>query len=197
MKYRHDPDNPDTPFVEASPADVHSLRSAIFGYLARWGVPSRDREDLVQWVELATWKNLQDGRVRGSAHRSPKVALLCHMIGRAWYLRQNYRNRASTKNELFLEDIETLGPLATSFMDEIEARDLLRRIAARPRTMRTLLDAALGESSPKRSADEGIPSSTYSAHLKNARRWVRDLHASGRWREPPKSPKPRKGKGEK
>ena len=174
----------------ASPRDVHALRSALFGYLARWGVPSREHDDLVQWVEIITWKKLEEGRVRGSNDRSPKAALLCFMIVVAWKLWQNLRNRSSNRFEVLVDEDPPEGQVGSE-VKKLEAREVLQRIMTDSEMARATLFELLGVTS---FADLGISLKTYSMHRAHMRRWVREVHASGKWREPPKMPRPKKRK---
>jgi DNA-directed RNA polymerase specialized sigma24 family protein len=190
IKYRPDPNNPGEMLVEASPRDVHALRRAIFGYLARWGVPSREHDDLVQWVEIVTWRKLEAGQVRGFNDRTPKAALLCFMIVVAWNAWRNLRSRSSTRREILAEENE-FDASVESAEKNIEARDILRRIEMSPQMDLGALREALGFSS----FDEAGKSPTsYSKHLAHVRRWMREIHASGKWSEPPKLPRSKKRK---
>lgn len=176
--------------VEASPRDVHALRRAILGYLARWGVPSREHDDLVQWVEIVTWRKLEAGQVRGFNDRTPKAALLCFMIVVAWNAWRNLRSRSSTRNEMLVDE-NGVDAGVESAEKNIEARDILRRIEMSPQMDLGALRDALGFSS----FDEaGRSPKSYSKHLTHVRRWMRELHTSGKWSEPPKLPRSKKQK---
>jgi len=190
IKYRPDPNDPNEMLVEASPRDVHALRTALFGYLARWGVPSREHDDLVQCVEIVTWRKLEAGRVRGSNDRSPKAALLCFMIVVAWNAWQNLRSRASSRYEVLVDDDQFEGH-AGSDMAKLEAREILQRMTTLEGTGRVALFEVLGVSSL---AELGISPQVYSMHRTHVRCWVRELHESGKWREPPKLPRRRNRK---
>jgi DNA-directed RNA polymerase specialized sigma24 family protein len=171
--------------VEASPRDVHALRRALFGYLARWGVPSREHDDLVQCVEIVTWRKLEEGRVRGSNDRSPKAALLCFMIVVAWNAWRNLRTRSSSRHEVLVDEDQLEGQPG-SVMAKLEAREILQRMMSLEGTDRATLFEALGISS---FAELGISLQAYSMHRAYMRRWVRELHESGKWREPPRLPR--------
>lgn len=190
IKYRPDPNNPNEMLVEASPRDVHGLRSAIYGYLGRWGVPSREHDDLVQWVEIVTWRKLEVGQVRGFNDRTPKAALLCFMIVVAWNAWRNLRNRSSSRHE-FLFDDDEVDAGSESPVKNIEARDILRRIEMSSRMDLGALRDALGFSSFEAA---GKSPKSYSKHLAHVRRWIREVHASGKWSEPPRLPRKKKRK---
>lgn len=190
IKYRPDPNDLNEMLVEASPRDVHALRSALFGYLARWGVPSREYDDLAQYVEIVTWRKLEAGRVRGSNDRSPKAALLCFMIVVAWNAWQNVRRRSSSRYEVLVDDDEFEGR-GGSVTGKLEAREVLRRMMVESEIDRVTLFEILGVSS---FAELGISLQTYSLHRTHVRRWVRELHASGKWQEPPRLPRSKKRK---
>lgn len=189
IKYRPDPNDPNEMLVEASPRDVHALRSALFGYLARWGVPSREHDDLVQWVEIITWQKLEAGCVHGSLDRSPKAALLCFMIVVAWKLWQNLRNRSSSRREILVGDNQIEGP-AESVLEKLEAREILQRIMEWDMAPATLFEV-FGVSS---FAELGTSRKVYSMHRTYMRRWVREMHETGKWQEPPKLPRSRNRK---
>lgn len=190
IKYRPDPNNPNELLVEASPRDVHALRRALFGYLARWGVPSREHDDLVQCVEIVTWRKLEASQVRGFNDRTPKAALLCFMIVVAWNTWRNLRNRSSSRHEILVDD-NAVDADVESAEKNIEARDIFRRIEISSRMDLGALREALGFSS----FDEaGRAPKSYSKHLTHVRRWMRELHASGKWSEPPKLPRSKKRK---
>jgi len=67
----------------------------------------------------------------------------------------------------------------------IEARDLLRRIEARPRVARVLLNVATEVLYVDRCNDAQMTEGTYDVRLARSRKWLRDVVTSGRWREPP------------
>jgi len=182
IKYRPDPNDPNEMLVEASPRDVHALRSALFGYLSRWGVPSREHDDLAQWVEIITWQKLEAGRVRGSNDRSPKAALLCFMVVVTWKLWQNLRSRASSQREILVDENQ-IEAYVESVLEKLEARDILQRMMTLDGTDRAALMEALGISSL---AELGISPAAYATHRANMRQWIRDLHETGKWREPPR-----------
>ena len=183
MRYRDPPGGDGDPIVEATIAEVYALRRKILACLARWGVPRRDRDDLFQQVAIITWMALREGRVRGSAARTPRESLLAFMSTAAMFSRQNYRRRKFRRAEFLAAEPDRepgrtpdTGAWARPVQQQLEARELLRRIATHPKVAQLLLLAALD-----------VPA-TSSYHLGKARRWICAVFES---QEPLRLPPPR------
>lgn len=78
----------------------------------------------------------------------------------------------------------------------LEARELFRRIEARPLVARFFLSAAINKPRPERRNDAQMTEGTYHVCLTKAQTWERDVATSGHWREPsqPVPPAPWKQK---
>jgi len=182
MRYR-DPSNDDgSSVVEATMSEVYALRPKIYVRFARWKIPRPDREDLFQGVAIVTWMALCEDRVRGPATRPPEESLYGFMFETARHLWQNYR-RLFRHSEVPLPEAEFASEHVV--VRQLEARDLLRRLAALPHVAELLLLAALRLGLDERIAASGMRRALYFERLIEARRWLRAIARSGRWRDPP------------
>lgn len=161
----------------ASPAFVHSLFVRLLLILAlgcAWGC--MEPELVVAFEGMA-------GRVM-------------FMIRTAQNTYRNYRQKGSTWREVLPDD--PVEWASRSPVERLEARDLLRKIAAHPNVARLLLSAAEGRSLPEREHDAGMTPGTYYVRITSMQRWARKVATSGVWRRPPMpdppTPKHRKKK---
>lgn len=113
----------------------------------------------------------------------PRDALVMWMIGVAQNTYRNYRIKGSTRCEVFPD--EPMDMASPSPVARLEARDLLRKIAAHPDVARLLLNAAVGMTVPEREQDAEMTPGTYYVRVTSMQRWAKKVATSGVWRKPP------------
>jgi hypothetical protein len=178
--------------VVATPAETHALSPCICAAFRRWRCPEGDIEAFAQDVELTTWVALTEKRVMGDRYARPRDALLAFMFQIAWNLWRNYSRRNSTRCEILhdeLPDIEGPDP-----DPRYEARDALRRIAARPGVGTILLLSLQG---PRPERDVNLPRATFWRYVAEARKEARRIMTEHSRKPPqpiPPTPWKRKGK---
>lgn len=182
--------------VEATPEETHSFRPVIRAVLRRYGCPEREIDDIAQHVEIITWQAIEEGRVMGHDLEEPRDALVMWMIRVAYNAFRTYRNKGSTWREVLPNepfDIPSRSPVA-----RLEARDVLRKIAAHPNVARLLLNAATEMPLPEREHDADMTAGTYYVRITSMQRWAKKVVSTGVWRRPPmpdpSTPKLRKKK---
>jgi len=190
MKYREPPNDDGSAVVEATIAEVYALRPKITACLARWGVPRQDRADLFQQIAIVTWMALRDGRVVGPVTRPPEESLYGFMFETARYHLLNFKRLRFRRKEIPAEDPEGAAEAGADRtranpIRQLEARDVLRLLAARPKVAELLLLAGLRVRLKERLAHAGMLRANYFNRLGELRRWIRAVFRSGRWREPP------------
>lgn len=107
------------------------------------------------------------------------------MVVVAWNAWRNLRTRSSSRYEILVDESQLEGQ-SRSVLAKLEAREILQRMMMLEGLDRATLFEALGISSL---AELGISLEAYSMHRTYMRRWIRELHESGKWREPPKLPR--------
>lgn len=182
--------------VDATPEETHSFRPVVCAVLRRYGCPEREIDDIAQHVEIITWQAIGEGRVRGHDLEEPRDALVMWMVAVAQNGYRNYRNKGSTWREVLPAeplDIPSRSPVA-----RMEARDVLRKIAAHPNVARLLFNAATEMPLAEREQAAGMTEGIYYARITTAQRWAKKVATSGVWRRPPmpdpSTPKLRKKK---
>ncbi|MDI1445948.1 sigma-70 family RNA polymerase sigma factor [Polyangium sp. 6x1] len=131
IRYRHDPNRPGEPIIEASPRELDGYRDFIRGYLVKtWSVLGDDDvEDIAQDTLIALCRIVGEGRGRGVYTTSPEDVIKRMASAVAWRLARNLRKRSHNRHpaESLDEDIDIPDPGALP--DQVvEARSTLERI---------------------------------------------------------------------
>lgn len=171
--------------VEASPADVQrNIPRVKTRLMYRFRVPHRDVPDLAQEVAWITCEALVQERVREVVGETPRYSLMAFMVETAWRLAQNYKRLSANIYEVVSE-----APHDDTRAQQVTTGDPVRKIEARETLARLLqypeIAAFLVDSIGKRPEVPGRGRAAGYFHLARFRRWLREVHDSGVWTEPP------------
>lgn len=135
MRYRHDPERPDEPIVEASARDLDAFRDMIRRYAWRkYPILGSDVEDLVQLTIIAALRLIEEGRVRGAYTKPIVDRVKALLLDVAWRIgahqAEPYRRGRARGQVPYDPDIaeKLIGDRRSPLDEQVEARRLLRRI---------------------------------------------------------------------
>ncbi|MRG94275.1 hypothetical protein [Polyangium spumosum] len=176
MRYRHEPDRPDEPILEASAREVNAFRPFLRSYMRRrFPVGLEDPEDAVQMTIIVVHRIVEEGRIRGAYELEPQDVLFAWVIEVAWRIRMNVRRTARWRERVILigepEEALVEVPSRASALDErVHARLLLASIADRAavRSLRALILVAEGATLEELAAELGAEAAEVVQRLRGA-----------------------------
>ena len=177
IRYRHDPDYPGAPIVEATPRALDAYRATMRAFLRRsWPLLGEaDVEDAAQEAMITLCRLVSEGRIRGSYTVSPDVVLRNVSTGIVWRAastlagsrRRRNRGRHVPIGEEY--ELDVVDP-ASGPEDVTEARLTLRRIARSPgRATQVLLLVLTADTAEDVARELGIDVATVYVHVARAR----------------------------
>jgi len=185
MKYRHDPDRPEEPILEASPHEINAHRKSLRHYLrSSWHLDDADVEDAVQDSVIVACKLIAEKRVRGSYAMAPEIRLLrlLRRIARNVALNIKRTLRSQARVVVHDESLVEFVPDAHSAEDvKLEARETLEAVCDDDATcVRVLVRIAMGDdpADVAREFDRHV-NTIYSA-VQRGRNKVMKKHRNGR-----------------
>jgi len=202
IRYRHAPDNPDNPIIEATPRDIDNHRRFVRSYLKRAFFLGPDRtEDIVQDTLFVTCRAVSQGKVRGRYSTRPEAVL------RAWLTEVAWRHAMNAKRSALARRRKIEVSAAVDCVDcrsppdlIVDARGLLEKLARQtnPRGLRTLLLLAEGATIAEIAREVGISEATVTKEIRLARKRLAFAGDRAPWKKPkeppPQSPRSRKRK---
>ncbi|MDI1429614.1 RNA polymerase sigma factor [Polyangium sorediatum] len=188
IRYRHDPERPNEPIVEAAPRDIDAYRGFARSYLhAKWPVLGEaDVDEVTQDSLFVLWRMVNEGRVRGVYVDPPDVVIRSLLVTIAWRVAGNHAAGLRRKDARHIpigeEHGRDLPDLAARPEDIAEARRVLRHLArSKARPMRVLLLVVQGESAEDIAAQFGIDLRTVYKATATARRQLAARYGRPRW----------------
>ncbi|MRG90490.1 RNA polymerase sigma factor [Polyangium spumosum] len=188
IRYRHDPERPGEPVVEATPRDLDAYRGFARSYLrAKWPVLGEaDADEVTQDALYVLWQMVDEGRVRGAYTDPPDVVIRSLLVNIAWRVAGNQAARLRRKDARHVpigeEHERDLSDPAARPEDIAEARRVLRHLArSKARPMRVLLLVVQGESAEDIAARLGIELHTVYNATMTARRQLAARYGRPRW----------------
>jgi DNA-directed RNA polymerase specialized sigma24 family protein len=185
MKYRHDPDRPKEPILEASPGEIDARRDWLRRCLrSSWTLDDADVEDAVQSVIIVACKLIAEKRVRGTYAIAPERRLrtllrviLRNVAANAQRLQRN-RSRVVV-NDMSLAEIV---PDAHSSADaQLEARETLEAICDDDtQCVQMLLRVAMGDHPAEIARDTGKRENAIRSAVNRGRNKVREKHRNAK-----------------
>ena len=194
IRYRHDPDNPEKPIIEATPKDIDQFRRFVLKYLSRkFPRMGRDAiEDIAQISLITTWRAVSECRLRGSYLHEPKSTLRKWLTEVAWRVGMNVKNSAAYRASLVSISAERcIGSDGQPLPDVvIDARRMLGILSGNTRlvSIQAILLLADGATQEEVAALIGISPATLSTRLKRIRKRLTIIRDHGPWQEPPQPP---------
>ncbi|MDI1481457.1 sigma-70 family RNA polymerase sigma factor [Polyangium sp. y55x31] len=186
IRYRHDPDRPGEPIVEATPRDLDAYRGFARSYLhAKWPVLGEaDVDEVMQDSLFVLWRMVDEGRVRGTYTDPPDVVIRSLLVTIAWRVAGNHAaglRRRDARHDPIDEEHDLPDPSARP-EDIAEARRILRTLVrSKARPMRVLLLVVQGESAEDIAAQLGIDLHTVYNATATARRQLAARYGRPRW----------------
>lgn len=186
IRYRHDPDRPGEPFVDASARDLDAYRGFARTYLLKkWPVlVEADVDEVTQDSLFVLWRMVDEGRVRGAYTDPPDVVIRSLLVTIAWRVAGNRAaglRRRDARHDPIDEEHDLPDPSART-EDIAEARRILRTLArSKARPMRVLLLVVQGESAEDIAAQLGLGIRTVHNATATARRQLAARYGRSRW----------------
>jgi DNA-directed RNA polymerase specialized sigma24 family protein len=185
MKYRHDPDRPTEPILEASPREIDAYRDWLRRCLrSSWRLDDADVEDAVQTAVIVACRLIEEKRVRGKYTITPENRLqsLLRVILRNFAANTKRFQRSSSRvfvNDSFLAECV---PDAQSSADaRLEARETLKAIDDDDtECVQMLLRIAMGDEPAEVAREMGKHANTLRSALQRGRNKVMNKHRKGR-----------------
>jgi DNA-directed RNA polymerase specialized sigma24 family protein len=188
IRYRHDPDRPGEPIIEASSRDLDAYRGFARSYLrTKWGVLGEaDIDEVTQDALFVIWRMVEEGRIRGAYTDPPDVVVRSLLVNVAWRIAANHAarlRRKDARHDPIGEEHDRDLPDPTARPEDIaEARRILRALArSKARPMRVLLLVVQGESAEDIAAQLGIDLHTVYNATTIARRQLAARYDRPRW----------------
>lgn len=200
IRYRHVPDNPENPIIEATPKDIDQQRPFVRSYLRRAFSLSADRiDDIVQDTLFVTCRAAAKGKIRGHDSTPPKAALRAWLAGVAWRLAMNVIRSAPARRRNIqvspeVDCVDCRSPPNVI----VDARGLLEKLVrqTKPRGLRALLLLAEGLTVSEIAREVGMSAPTVMKEIRLARRRLAFARDRAPWQKPrqppPQSPRSRK-----
>lgn len=133
IRYRHDPDRPDAPIIEATPRDLDRYRSDVRAYyLRRWSSIGPDTDDAIQDTMIIVSQAVAEGRVRGTSTTPPEKHVRAYVLNIAWCVASTYAQKYKRRARLFaaydVEATEGVADMAATPDRVALARETLARL---------------------------------------------------------------------
>lgn len=158
-------------------------RRLIAARLVAYGVPARDREDVLQNVLIAAWRAIQEGRYRPDPRADPRRALQGWLHGITWRQAGHHRGRAHVRREVPVDEPRALVDEGSVDLEgRLLARAALRALVELPAHHGELLLAAAGPQTITAYARaHGLNPATTARRLQVARKALADRIARRSW----------------
>lgn len=202
IRYRHDPERPDEPIVEATPRDLDGYRSMVRAYVrSKWPVFGSDVEDVAQTTMIIACRLVAEERLRGTYTTPVHERVKSFLIDIAWRVASNEaakirtrRGRGETPYDAVAA--ERIPDKHTTLDEQLDARRALsivgKELGWRAAEFAVLI--ATGEVGKDIARRLQIEPSTLHAAARRARRYLAEELARKPKQAPPRSPRDRKKK---
>ena len=137
IRYRHDPERPDAPIIEAAPRDLDRYRGDVRAYYSRrWSSIGPDTDDAIQDTMIIVSQAFAEGRIRGTNKTPPEKHVRAYVLDIAWCVASTYAQKYKRRARLFvLGNVEEVEEVA-------DASATPERIALARETLAKLLQEA-------------------------------------------------------
>ena len=164
MRYRHDPDRPDEPILEASAREVDAFRPFLRRFMARrFPFGLEDPEDAAQDTIIVVHRLVEQERVRGEYELAPQRVLFAWVLEIAWRVRLNFRRSARWRERTIIlgapeEELVEVAAWASPLDECVGAGLVLASIAARAKvpSLRVVILVAEGASPEEIALELGL-----------------------------------------
>lgn len=187
IRYRHDPDHPGAPIVEATPRDLDAYRGTMRAIAHRtWpSLGEADVEDAAQEAMITLCRLVDEGRIRGAYTTTPDVVIRNVAAGVVWRAAATVAGPGRRRGRHVPIGDESgldMPDPAPGPEDVAEARRLLRQIGRLPpATTRVLLLVVDAEIAEDVARELGLDLSTVYRHVARARDVLAKRYDRPRW----------------
>jgi len=134
IRYRHDPDRPDQPTIEATPRDLDAYRPLLRAYIARrFAMLGFDGiEDVVQDALIVGTPMITGGWLRGTWRTKPEEHVKAWLLDAAWRCAMNARrSRGRHRHDhVGIDEAHEIEHRRQALDEHVDSRLVLGRIFA-------------------------------------------------------------------
>jgi len=185
MKYRHDPERPKEPILEASPREIDAHRDWLRRCLrSSWSLDDADVEDTVQNTLIVACRLIAEKRVRGTYSMRPEKRLraLLRVILRNFAANTKRFQRSTSRIFVGDNSLAEIVPDAQSGADvKLEACETLDAICADDqKCVQMLVRIAMGDEPAEVAREIGRHENTIRSAVHRARNKVMKKHRNAK-----------------